>query len=322
MYSVDVDFAPAYELIVSLVAYRANKEHKTLALGPAWAAQVRDRLPAPVVPDIDAADGMSLLPLLIPLIWRAPCRLDAGAFVEWLRAMAVDEVVERLAPYIAAGDWPTEPDVGVQRDRCVHILGLWHDHYFRRLDTEIIAGLDHDAIAWRRLLATMPPQDLVEEATRGVYLEPTPAVDSVLLIPQYHYCPWTIYHRFGRLKIYLYPADTSRVAPGDLPPDLMRTTRALSDESRMRILRFLATGAYSFTDVVRQTGLAKSTVHQHLGVLRAAGLVRVHDGGRHAGTYSLRPHTIQRLGDQLDAFLHPDRNALAVDKSFGCVSFE
>ncbi len=317
MYSVDVDFAPAYELIVSLVAYRTNKEHKTLALGPAWAGQVRERLPAPVVADIGTADGMFLLPLLIPLIWRAPPRLDAGAFIEWLGAMAANEVAERLAPYVAAGDRPAEPDVGGQRDRCVHILGLWHDHYFRHLDTEIIVGLDRDASAWRRLLATMPPRDLVEEATRGVYLEQAPAVDSVLLIPQYHYCPWTIYHLLGRLKIYLYPADMSRVAPGGLSPDLMRATRALADESRMRILRFLATGAHSFTDVVRQTGLAKSTVHQHLGVLRAAGLVRVHDGGKHAGTYSLRPYVIERLGDQLDAFLHPDRKALAVDKSDG-----
>ena len=317
MYSVDVAFAPAYELIVSLVAFRANKEHKTLALGPAWAAQVRDRLPPPVVAAIGTADGMFLLPLLIPVVWRASRRLDAGAFVDWLRAMATDEVAERLAPYVAAGDRPTESDMGVQRDRCVHILGLWHDYYFRHLDTEIIAGLDRDAIAWRHLLATLPPRDLVEEATRGVYLEPTPALDSVLLIPQYHYCPWTIYHRLGRLKIYLYPADTSRVAPGALSPDLMRTTRALSDESRMHILRFLATGAHSFTDVVRQTGLAKSTVHQHLGVLRAAGLVRVHDGGMQSGTYSLRPYVIERLRDQLDAFLHPERKALAVDASDG-----
>lgn len=311
MYNVDVDFALAYELIVSLVAYRVNKEHKTLALGPTWAAQVRERLPSPVVADIDTMDGTPLLPLLIPLIWRAPHpqRLGAAAFVEWLRTMAADELTTRLAPYVAARDRPTVLDVGAQRDRCVHILSLWHDHYFRRLDAKIIAGLDRDADTRRHLLATMPPQDLVEEATRGVYLEPTPAVDGVLLIPQYHYCPWTVYHHLGRLKIYLYPADTAQASPDDLPPDLMRLTRALSDESRMRILRFLTGGTHSFTDIVRRTGLAKSTVHQHLGVLRAAGLLRVHDGGVHAGTYSLRPHTVQRLGNQLDAFLHPDQGS-------------
>jgi len=242
MYSVDVDFTPAYELIVSLVAYRANKEHKTLALGPLWVGQVREHLPAPVVADIDMVDRVSLLPLLVPLVWRAPRRLDAAAFVDWLGTMGGDEIAERLAPYVAVRDQPMGPDIGVQRDRCVHILSLWHDHYFRHLDAAIISGLDRDARAWHLLLATMPPRDLVEEATRGVYLEPTPTVDSVLLIPQYHYCPWTIYQHLSRLKIYLYPADTHQVVADDLPPHLMRMTRALADESRMHILRFLASG--------------------------------------------------------------------------------
>ncbi len=314
MYSVDVDFASAYELIVSLVAYRANKEHKTLAVGPLWVDHVREHLPTPVVADIDTADGVSLLPLLVPLVWHAPRRLDAAAFVDWLGSVAADEIAARLAPYVSARDQPMGSDIGVQRDRCVHILSLWHDHYFRHLDAAIIAGLDRDARARRLLLATMPPQDLVEEATRGVYLEPTPTVDSVLLIPQYHYCPWTIYQHLGRLKIYLYPSDTHHREPDDLPPHLMRMTRALADESRMHILRFLASGTHSFTDVVRQTGLAKSTVHQHLGVLRAAGLVRVHDGGPHSGTYSVRPQTVQRVAEQLATFLYPPRDVVADDK--------
>jgi DNA-binding IclR family transcriptional regulator len=69
-------------------------------------------------------------------------------------------------------------------------------------------------------------------------------------------------------------------------------------------LRFLATGPRSFTDVVQVMGLAKSTVHHHMVVLRAAGLVRVHHGGEKATTaYSLRPGAVDQLRDMLRAYL-------------------
>jgi len=87
-----------------------------------------------------------------------------------------------------------------------------------------------------------------------------------------------------------------------------RTERsALSDESRLRILRFLASGSRDFTEIVRFSGLAKSTVHHHLVILRAAGLVRVlvRHSGDSAETYELRPYAIDTLGEQLRAFLHP-----------------
>jgi hypothetical protein len=40
-YRVEVDWAPAYELLVSLKAYVNRREHKTLELGAVWARGVR-----------------------------------------------------------------------------------------------------------------------------------------------------------------------------------------------------------------------------------------------------------------------------------------
>ena len=57
--------------------------------------------------------------------------------------------------------------------------------------------------------------------------------------------------------------------------------------------------------MVQFSGLAKSTVHHHLVVLRSAGLVRVHayQGGGLTDTYSLRPHALDDLDRRLRAFL-------------------
>lgn len=127
----------------------------------------------------------------------------------------------------------------------------------------------------------------------------------MLLVPQFHHRPWNVFQDYRDLRVIQYPADALPAVPGEPPPGLLRLTRALSDESRLRILRFLATGPRSFTDVVQFMGLAKSTVHHHMVVLRAAGLVRVHDRGD-VTTYSLRPGAVDELGDRLHTFFQAE----------------
>jgi DNA-binding transcriptional ArsR family regulator len=144
----------------------------------------------------------------------------------------------------------------------------------------------------------------VEAATCGVRFVPQPGPELVLLVPQYHFRPWNVFQDYRGLRVIQYPADALPAMPGEPPPGLLRLTRALSDESRLRILRFLAMGSRSFTDVVQFMGLAKSTVHHHMVVLRAAGLVRVHDSGEKATTaYSLRPGAVDQVRDMLRAYL-------------------
>jgi DNA-binding transcriptional ArsR family regulator len=82
----------------------------------------------------------------------------------------------------------------------------------------------------------------------------------------------------------------------------------------LTILRLLAEGPHSFTEVVRATGLSKSTVNHHMVMLRAAGLVRVQDtaSGTHQGhpykpvTYVLRPDAIDDLADRLHEYLREE----------------
>lgn len=183
----------------------------------------------------------------------------------------------------------------------------WNDEYFSAIDPAILTGLAAEAAATAALVETMEPLALVEQATNGVVFVPEPRPETVLLIPQYHYRPWNLFSTFRDLRIIQYPVDAVPAAPGELPPGLMRLTRALSDDSRLRILRFLSAGPQSFTAIVRFSGLAKSTVHHHMVVLRAAGLVRVHasQGGGIADSYSMRPHALDELDRQLRAFLAP-----------------
>ncbi len=52
-----------------------------------------------------------------------------------------------------------------------------------------------------------------------------------------------------------------------------RVARALGDETRLKLLRFIARGEVSCQELTRRVGLAQATVSHHLKVLSEAGLV-------------------------------------------------
>lgn len=304
MYRVEVDSAPAYELLVSLQTYLSREDHKILELGAGWVKKVRQQLR----PEFEAG----LAPLreefcmhqdaLVLLIRRCPGERDVDGFLRWLGGLSVGAVYELVAPYVLPDDSVTLKNLGTLLEQSINALSGWNEQYFRHVDPAILSGLAADAAAKRELLGTMEPIDVVETATCGIRLEPRPGLDTVLLVPQYHFRPWNSNMLWRGLRITFYPADVLPSAPGEPPLGLLRQTRAVSDESRLRILHFLAGGPRSFTEIVQHSGLAKSTVHHHTVMLRASGLVRVHDTVD-GTSYSLRHDAIDELGNRLHAFV-------------------
>ena len=304
-YRVEVDWAPAYELLVSLKAYVSRPEQKILELGAGWARGVRQQLQPELAADLASADALPDVHVPDLLVRQCPGERDVAGYLHWLGALSLGELYERLAPYVLEGCAPLPRDLGAVRDRYVRLLEGWHEQYFRLVDPAILSGLAADAAAKRALVGAMAPDALVEAATCGVHYMSQPGPELVLLVPQYHFRPWNVFQDYRGLRVIQYPADALPAAAGAPPPGLLRLTRALSDESRLRILRFLATGPRSFTDVAQFMDLAKSTVHHHMVVLRAAGLVRVHDSGD-VTSYSLRLAAVDELGDRLHAFLQAE----------------
>jgi ArsR family transcriptional regulator len=77
--------------------------------------------------------------------------------------------------------------------------------------------------------------------------------------------------------------------------ELATFAKALGHPIRVRILRMLARkDARMCSHIVDELPLAQSTVSEHLRILRAAGLVRMHDSGPRAG-YCIVPSALQRL---------------------------
>lgn len=75
--------------------------------------------------------------------------------------------------------------------------------------------------------------------------------------------------------------------------DLAHLSKALGHPVRISILRYLrANEGATCAALVRELGLAQSTVSEHLRVLRDAGLARVSEDGR---GYLIDVHRVRRL---------------------------
>lgn len=83
--------------------------------------------------------------------------------------------------------------------------------------------------------------------------------------------------------------------------------KALADVNRLRIVKRLAYGDASVTDLIEEVGLSQPLVSWHIGRLRAAGLIETRRNGRET-TCSLRP-------DAFEAFIARERVALGLPES-------
>ena len=84
---------------------------------------------------------------------------------------------------------------------------------------------------------------------------------------------------------------------------LSRVAKALGNPTRVAIIRSLATGGPRITqDIVREIGLAQSTVSEHLRILREAELVATSTDGPRVW-YDVRPAVLCRFAGGVEALV-------------------
>jgi DNA-binding transcriptional ArsR family regulator len=185
------------------------------------------------------------------------------------------------------------------------VLEEWTERIWKPESLTIMPILERDAEAKREMLRTMSLEDFVETATNGVEWVARPGVERVVMTPSFVNRPLVSFTEVGEAQIIAYPvADESVAADLDTPPlRLVRLSKALGDEKRLRILRALADGEKSLMELADMFGLAKTTMHHHMIVLRSAGLVSVPVGAKR---YRLRHETVPDVGALLSGYLGAD----------------
>jgi len=307
---IESDYSPVYELYISLQAFIETRRHALLDLGKEWAVKVRHGLQKEFLTKLGHIKADLLPQIIIPsLVWKTPSpyREDVSKYLDWLSSLSAHDAFNLLQAAASPELLSKCSDIQKARDQAVEVLNHWYEQYYRAVEPELAPKLVEMAELQKTAAKGANPEDFIERLTFGLRMQPISATRTVVLVPQYHYSPWNVYNLLRDALIIYYPANIDTPEPGKPSLALLRLTRALSDENRLRILRFLSEGPRSFSEVARFSGLAKSTVHHHLVALRASGLVRILVADGNPGNpdgFTLRPDVAEYVTRQLNDYLY------------------
>ncbi|MED4957809.1 winged helix-turn-helix domain-containing protein, partial [Paenibacillus macerans] len=154
-------------------------------------------------------------------------------------------------------------------------------------------------------LAAAEPLAFVERTTNGLAFTPKEGLERLVLVPQYHFQPMNVIYHFGKVTLCHYAARIYFGGETDFPPQEYRMIRALGEQSRLKILRYLSEGPRTFTEIVRHLQLSKGITHDHVSKLRSGGFIRAHFEGETVTEYSLRAEMLDVMHRKLVDYIRP-----------------
>ncbi|GIN84327.1 transcriptional regulator [Heyndrickxia sporothermodurans] len=281
-YSIKIEYSPAYELIVSLYTFIYNRKLKTIDLREDWVKNTKDMLPAVFISELED-ERWEVLHRIVLLISQCSKKETINEFLIWFERLSAGEIYERLAPWVDT----ISTELGLIRDKTVEILYKWNEYYFKSIDPSILSQLKQDAKSKHEKVKSYQPIDLIEEATNGIRIEKSNDLKQLILIPQSHCYPSTILDYFNGIATCLYP--TSKRDNIDQTKGMLKLLQCIGDETRLKILLYLAKEPRTLIEIHKYLGLAKSTIHHHIAQLRREGVIRSHFvGSSTPAYYSLR----------------------------------
>lgn len=200
--------------------------------------------------------------------------------------------------------WANSSDYG---ERVLSALQAYFEVFFAEEERRIQPVLEKQLEHAQDLAQKLDLIDLLEELSQGVRLKEMPEVAELVLAPTYWGAPFLYFGELGpNREIMLFGArpENASVVPGEIVPDqLLNALKALSDPTRLRILRYLTTEPLTPTQLARRLRLRAPTVIHHLHSLRSAGLVTISLGEGKERAYQVRREGVQSTCTTLTEFL-------------------
>ena len=148
---------------------------------------------------------------------------------------------------------------------------------------------------------------LMVELSQGVKIVAFEEADEVMFAPSYWSTPLVMYDSgVSKHWVVLFGARPAEVAlvPGEVVPDAMlRALKALSDPTRLRILRYLCGKPQTPSQLAKRLRLRAPTVVHHLSALRLAGLVYISLEKEEEKHYTVREPAVGDTFEALRKFL-------------------
>lgn len=187
-------------------------------------------------------------------------------------------------------------------------IKMYVESFFYEEEDRILPSLQRGLSFAQARAGSLSVPDMLEQLSLGVRFSETLQVENLILAPSFWGAPFIFYeHLDSKNTILLFGArpDDMALVPGDIVPEsLLRGLKALADSTRLRILRYLADGPQTPTQLARILRLRAPTVVHHLMALRMAGLVQVTVAPHGERYYAPRLEGFNSTQDNLEKFVN------------------
>jgi DNA-binding transcriptional ArsR family regulator len=124
---------------------------------------------------------------------------------------------------------------------------------------------------------------------------PEPGIGRIVLVPQLAARPRLLLLQHDDARVVCYPAS----AGGSPDASLAEACKALGDAQRLMLLRRLAEAPATMPELAAELGVAKTSLHHHLSLLRAAGFLAVARRPDRSYAFELRPDAFARVAAEV-----------------------
>lgn len=208
----------------------------------------------------------------------------------------------------------TWADAEVFGERYLAALQSYYTAFFAEEQRRIMPALQTGLQRAQELAERLPLPELIEELSHGIHLDKNMLdTPEIIFVPSFWVSPLIFFTKVTREALLIAfgarPDDVS-IVPGEQVPDsILLGLKALSDPTRLRILRYLTSDNMSPADLARRLRLRAPTVTHHLRALRLAGLVHLTVVTKQETNYTARLESINELCDRINSFLQSDEEA-------------
>ena len=233
-----------------------------------------------------------------------------GELEEYRRAVGRARIVPPPSPSEVRRLFAEITNPAQTKQRWVAAMREYHTVFFAQEEVRLAPVLKKMLVDAQSLAKTLSVTDLIERISNGFTISEESDLKRLVLVPSVWCSPFVITPKLDeRSLLLIWGARPSsyKLAPGESVPDQATLVlRALSDPTRLRLLRLLSKEPRSPQALARELKLSLPTVSHHMRELRLAGLVRleerVGDKSRER-RYTVRWQSAERAFNDLTHFV-------------------
>jgi DNA-binding transcriptional ArsR family regulator len=164
-------------------------------------------------------------------------------------------------------------------DKYLKALKAYVEAFFKEEEQRILPVLRRGLSHAQMRAGSLQLPTMLEELSAGVRLPELDKARRIYLAPSFWGAPFLFWNRLDvdtLLIVFGARPDNMALIPGEVIPDsLLLSLKALSDPTRLRILRTLVQSPQTAAQLSRQLRLRPPTVTHHLLELRLPGMVHI-----------------------------------------------